>query len=235
MAKEALERYFEEEKHFEIEGNVIKFVRFNPRSGSKYLKLDENVRKNIDTMVFTADSAMPQRWYEEDYSDGWGHEEDLAQRNKDLDKMWAELEKQIVKIKFLDPPDTELVGKNGVLPAKIFSSFEKLTDIQLPPIREIKNDAFFGCKNLKVIVLPQSIEKLRAFAFENWQGTIIYIGTREQWEKVKNYDSIDEMNKVITWGDKSIDQLIDLGYSFKDLNNYSNQIVDKAKTEREEK
>ena len=71
-----------------------------------------------------------------------------------------------------------------------FDSCINLTNIKLPnSIRKVGSEAFTNCKSLINVNIPSTIDLLGSDAFKNCYNLqhINYIGTKEQWEKLKEY------------------------------------------------
>ena len=58
-------------------------------------------------------------------------------------------------------------------------------------LKTIENSLFAGCKNLKSLVIPNSVEEIEQNVFSGCKNlkTIHYKGTIKQWRKIK----------IITW------------------------------------
>lgn len=54
-------------------------------------------------------------------------------------------------------------------------------------VTSIKEDAFFGCKNLTEVIIPDSVTSIENDAFENCKNlkTIHYAGTKDQWNAIE--------------------------------------------------
>lgn len=64
---------------------------------------------------------------------------------------------------------------------------ENITDIKLPNVKIIGNQAFYDCESLTNITIPASVTSIGDYAFEGCSSltSITFDGAKEQWEKIQ--------------------------------------------------
>ena len=80
----------------------------------------------------------------------------------------------------------------------IESTLQKNNGTFLPLVSHIANYAFFNCKKLDTLILPNTISTIGEKAFINCKelSTIIFYGSMQRWEQIAKY-VVFESNKVV--------------------------------------
>ena len=98
---------------------------------------------------------------------------------------------------------TSIAIPNGVrsIGEEAFSDCSGLTNITIPnSVTHISDEVFSGCSGLTSITIPDSVTSIGEYAFDYCDNltVITYMGTKEQWGKIKKEETWKDSNKKIT-------------------------------------